>query len=162
MRTLALLLLLPAALAAQSIQTIAPQRCVWHVGENSAWGAPAYDDFPWQSYSNWNPLSPEPHIWIRCHSDLSSLRTAPDPALQITLYAAYQAYFNGRLIGAAGNLNSGAFTLNIVRELFGFERTRQISTQPAEAIAAAAQAFGQEDDITVLTLTFAPAEVLHA
>jgi phosphoserine phosphatase RsbU/P len=47
-------------------------------------------------------------------------------------------------------------------ELFGFERTRQISTQSAEAIAAAAQAFGQEDDITVLTLTFAPVEVLHA
>jgi hypothetical protein len=47
-------------------------------------------------------------------------------------------------------------------ELFGFDRTRQISTQSAEAIAAAAQAFGQEDDITVLTLTFAPAEVLHA
>jgi phosphoserine phosphatase RsbU/P len=48
------------------------------------------------------------------------------------------------------------------RELFGFDRTRAISTQSAEAIAAAAQAFGQEDDITVLTLTFAPAEVLHA
>jgi phosphoserine phosphatase RsbU/P len=47
-------------------------------------------------------------------------------------------------------------------ELFGFDRTRAISTQSAEAIAAAAQAFGQEDDITVLTLTFAPAEVLHA
>ncbi|MGB8845440.1 MAG: PP2C family protein-serine/threonine phosphatase, partial [Terracidiphilus sp.] len=47
-------------------------------------------------------------------------------------------------------------------ELFGFERTQAISTQSAEAIAAAAQAFGQEDDITVLTLTFAAAEVLHA
>lgn len=47
-------------------------------------------------------------------------------------------------------------------ELFGFERTRQISTQPAELIAAAAQAFGQQDDITVLTLAFAPAEVMQA
>jgi len=47
-------------------------------------------------------------------------------------------------------------------ELFGFDRTRQISTQSAEAIAHAAQAYGQEDDITVLTLTFAPAEVIHA
>jgi hypothetical protein len=37
-------------------------------------------------------------------------------------------------------------------ELFGFDRTAAISTQPAESIAAAAQAFGQEDDITVLTL----------
>src|SRR6185437_7373613 len=47
-------------------------------------------------------------------------------------------------------------------ELFGFDRTRAISTHSAEQIAAAAQAFGQEDDITVLTLAFAPAEVLHA
>ena len=43
---------------------------------------------------------------------------------------------------------------NQQRELFGFDRTRQISTQSAEAIAAAAQAHGQEDDITVLTLQF--------
>ena len=51
---------------------------------------------------------------------------------------------------------------NAAGELFGFERTRAISTQPAEKIAYAAQDFGQEDDITVLTLTLAPAEVLHA
>lgn len=51
---------------------------------------------------------------------------------------------------------------NAQRELFGFDRTRAISTQPAEQIAQAAQAHGQEDDITVLTLTFAHAEVLHA
>jgi len=38
-------------------------------------------------------------------------------------------------------------------ELYGFERTRAISNQPAKAIAEAAAQFGQEDDITVLTLT---------
>lgn len=37
-------------------------------------------------------------------------------------------------------------------ELFGFDRTRALSTQDATYIAAAAQEFGQEDDITVLTL----------
>ena len=37
-------------------------------------------------------------------------------------------------------------------ELFGFDRTAAVSTQPAQAIAQAAQAHGQEDDITVLTL----------
>jgi len=47
-------------------------------------------------------------------------------------------------------------------DLFGFDRTAAISTQSAEAVAQAAQAFGQEDDITVLTLQFAPAEVAHA
>lgn len=47
-------------------------------------------------------------------------------------------------------------------ELFGFDRACAISDRSAEEIAGAAQEFGQEDDITVLTLTFAPAEVLHA
>ena len=42
---------------------------------------------------------------------------------------------------------------NAAGELFGFERARAISTQSAEQIAQAAQAFGQQDDITVLTLT---------
>jgi hypothetical protein len=37
-------------------------------------------------------------------------------------------------------------------ELFGFERARSISTQPAAAIAEAARQFGQEDDITVVTV----------
>jgi phosphoserine phosphatase RsbU/P len=37
-------------------------------------------------------------------------------------------------------------------ELFGFERTRGISGETAGQIAAAAQLFGQEDDITVLTV----------
>ena len=49
--------------------------------------------------------------------------------------------------------------MNADGELYGFERTRHISTQPANIIAAAAQAFGQEDDITVLKLHFSAAEV---
>jgi serine phosphatase RsbU (regulator of sigma subunit) len=42
-------------------------------------------------------------------------------------------------------------------ELFGFDRTREISQCPAQEIAAAAKAFCQDDDITVLTVSFAPA-----
>jgi hypothetical protein len=51
---------------------------------------------------------------------------------------------------------------NAAGELFGFERTAAISTQSAEEIARAAQAFGQEDDITALTLTRATEEATHA
>lgn len=47
-------------------------------------------------------------------------------------------------------------------ELFGFERTRAISGLAADKIAAAAQQFGQQDDITVLTLTLIGSEVVHA
>jgi hypothetical protein len=42
--------------------------------------------------------------------------------------------------------------MNADHQLFGFERTRAISGQSAHEIASAAQAFGQEDDITVLTV----------
>jgi sigma-B regulation protein RsbU (phosphoserine phosphatase) len=38
-------------------------------------------------------------------------------------------------------------------ELFGFARTQAISRQSAQAIAAAAKQFGQEDDISVLSVT---------
>jgi serine phosphatase RsbU (regulator of sigma subunit) len=50
---------------------------------------------------------------------------------------------------------------NQAGELFGFERTQTISRQPAETIAQAAQSFGQEDDITVVTLALLPAAVLQ-
>jgi hypothetical protein len=36
--------------------------------------------------------------------------------------------------------------------LFGFDRAAALSNQPAEAVAQAAQAFGRDDDISVLTL----------
>ena len=40
-------------------------------------------------------------------------------------------------------------------ELYGFERLPSLTLMPARDIAEAAQQFGQEDDITVLTLAFA-------
>jgi hypothetical protein len=51
---------------------------------------------------------------------------------------------------------------NAAGDLFGFERTRTTSNQSADFIARAAQDYGQEDDITVLSLQFAPIEVAHA
>lgn len=42
-------------------------------------------------------------------------------------------------------------------ELFGFERTRALSREPAARIAEAARSFGQIDDITVVTVEFAGA-----
>ncbi len=41
---------------------------------------------------------------------------------------------------------------NAQRELFGFDRTREISGKSAQEIAAAAKAWGQNDDITVVTV----------
>jgi phosphoserine phosphatase RsbU/P len=47
-------------------------------------------------------------------------------------------------------------------ELFGFERTAAISGETADQVAKTAGLFGQEDDITVLTLQFAPKEAVRA
>lgn len=44
-------------------------------------------------------------------------------------------------------------------ELFGFERTQKIAKEQAEKVVRTAQAFGQKDDITVLTLEFVGAAV---
>lgn len=43
---------------------------------------------------------------------------------------------------------------NRAGEMFGFERTREISRESAHAISHIAQAFGQDDDITVVTVDF--------
>ncbi len=45
-------------------------------------------------------------------------------------------------------------------ELYGFERTQQISQQTAASIAEIARHFGQEDDITVLRIQFVGAEAV--
>jgi serine phosphatase RsbU (regulator of sigma subunit) len=42
---------------------------------------------------------------------------------------------------------------NAQGELYGFERTQAVSTESARRIAETARQFGQEDDITVLSLS---------
>jgi hypothetical protein len=44
-------------------------------------------------------------------------------------------------------------------ELLGFDRVKAMTTQSADSIVQAAQNFGQDDDITVMTLRLAPAGV---
>ena len=90
-------------------------------------------------------------------------------------------YVNGEEIEAAGSLPLGLmsrarydiFTMQLAAgdrltfvsdgvveaqsrtgDLLGFERTRELSRQSAEAIARAARDFGQHDDITVVTVEF--------
>ena len=107
--------LFPAAFAAQSIITISPQQCVWRSGDDLRWAVPNLDETGWQPYSQWKLQPDQPHIWARCHADLSTLRSVAQPAVQIRLYAAYELYLNGQLLGSAGNLRSGNFSMNAIR-----------------------------------------------
>jgi phosphoserine phosphatase RsbU/P len=46
-------------------------------------------------------------------------------------------------------------------ELFGFERTQQVSNEPARYIAQTAKRFGQNDDITVISIYLASKDAKH-
>jgi hypothetical protein len=121
-QSLLLVLLAPAALAAQSpaaqspaAQSILPiplQQCVWRTGDNPAWAAPAMDDSSWQPYSAWRIDEHAPRIWVRCHVGLAPLRALDHPALQVQLDAASQIFVNGVLAGSSGNIASAQFSLS--------------------------------------------------
>jgi hypothetical protein len=159
MRKFASLLLVcfSVSVCAQSID-IPPRQCVWHAGDNPAWAAPSLDEAEWQPMSSNSADHLPPHVdgkelTLDGALPLGALLDISFPTLRFRLQPGQSMLF----------LSDGVVEAQSpTGELFGFERTRSISTQPAEQIAAAAQAHGQEDGITVLTLTFAPAEVLHA
>ncbi|HEY6446421.1 MAG TPA: PP2C family protein-serine/threonine phosphatase [Acidobacteriaceae bacterium] len=101
------LLAASAPLRPQNTITVAPNQCVWHAGDNSAWAAPAFDDSAWQPYSTWKIDAHTPRLWVRCHTGLAALRSLAHPALQVHLGGASAAYLNGALIGSSGNVASG-------------------------------------------------------
>jgi len=111
----ALFLFLPLAAPAQSVITIAPEQCVYRFGDDIAWAAPDLNETGWLPYSQWKLNAGQPRIWVLCHADLSSLRAVNQPAIQVSLWAAYQLYIDGTLAGSAGNVQSGNFSMNTVR-----------------------------------------------
>jgi hypothetical protein len=105
----------------------------------------------------------------------------PDGEMRIANAGHLPPYLNGQELDLDGSLPLGAANLidfssrivtlqpgdrltfltdgvveamNSANELFGFDRVRAISSQPAATIAQQAQAFGQTDDITVLSIEF--------
>jgi hypothetical protein len=111
----------------------------------------------------------------------------PDGEMRIANAGHLPPYLNGRELALEGSLPLGAAdvidpssqiltlqpgdrltlltdgvveAMNSANELFGFDRARTISSQPAAAIVQQAQTFGQKDDITVLSIEFigAPSE----
>ncbi len=117
MPKLILLFLLPwpVTVFGQSIVTVSPQQCVWRAGDNPAWAAQNFDETGWQPLTQWKLRPADAHMWVRCHPDLDVLRSLDRPALQVSLYAAYEVYLNGQLLGGVGNLKSGDFSVNAIR-----------------------------------------------
>jgi hypothetical protein len=117
MHKLALLLLILSPLAASgaSIVEVPAQQCVWRAGDGLNWAATNLDESSWQPYEQWNLQPDDAHAWVRCHVELSSLRDVRHPAIQVTLFAAYQVFVNGKLAGSSGDLSSGQFSVNTIR-----------------------------------------------
>ena len=90
---------------------------MWRAGDNPAWAAPHLNESDWQPYTQWKLSPADGHIWVRCHADLSALRSMAHPAIQVSLFGAYRLFVNGEPLGGAGNLRSGNFSMNIVRSL---------------------------------------------
>ncbi len=111
-----------------------------------------------------------------------AVEISPDGTMRIANAGHLPPYLNGEEMDVEGSLPLGIvneaeymaqnFTLqpgdrltlmtdgvveatNAAKQLFGFERAREISRDSAEAIATQAQSFGQEDDITVVEVEFA-------
>jgi serine phosphatase RsbU (regulator of sigma subunit) len=175
-------------LSAQSIKTIPPQQSLWHPGDNPAVLLGAAErrdgDSPAELLRHLNLILSDMHLggFATCLcADISAEgelilanagHLAPyrngdehtsDSALPLGL-AADADYAETKAQLTPGDtltfLSDGVVEAqNASGELLGFERTRAISTLPAQDIARAAQHHGQCDDITVLTLTFAPADI---
>jgi sigma-B regulation protein RsbU (phosphoserine phosphatase) len=98
-------------------------------GDNPAWAAPGLGETGWQHSAQWKLPLEEPHLWARCHADLSSLRGTAHPAVQISLDGAYQLFVNGVRVGEAGNVHTGFYSLNTIRQ-YPMPATA-LETQPA-------------------------------
>lgn len=101
-------------LPAQSILTVSPQQCVWRAGDNPAWAAPNLDEARWQPVSQWSVVAtPTPFFWLRCRFQPGQLSPIVRPELQISGDLAWQVFADGRLIGASGNIATGAHTVGL-------------------------------------------------
>lgn len=113
---IAMALSTPSAFCARlTVLTIPLQGCVWRAGDNPDWAAPALDESGWLPYTSHQQVL-QPHLWIRCHAALSPIADLEEPALQVRLYAAYEVYVDGRMIGTSGNLHSASFGMNLIQQ----------------------------------------------
>jgi hypothetical protein len=139
-----LLLCLP--LFGQSALSIAPQHCVWQKGDDLGWAAPELDESTWHPTSEWTAIAtPTPNFWLRCRFNSNLLAPSVQPALQVSGDLAWQAFADGKLIGASGNITSGSHTVGLVENYTAPQLAgRNSTTQVALRITFTPELNGQE------------------
>src|SRR6202035_5628148 len=94
------LFFMPAwAFGQSAIVSINTHSCVWHAGDDERWAAPALDESGWQSYFPRFLQLRDPHFWVRCHADLSSLHGLARPVIQVNFISDYQLFVDGQPVG---------------------------------------------------------------
>jgi len=110
-------------------------------GDDVRWALPDFDDAGWNVAA---PLSAGSRV-------IGTFGWAPVTWYRVTYRIPPQWRGNSLTLGIWKLDDAYEVAENSVGELFGFERTRAISGQSAGEIAAVATAWGQNDDITVVT-----------
>jgi len=148
----------PSAIPLTGPRKFSPGDSPW-LGTSSSghflWADPAFNDSGWAAMD----LTPPAHSIDVQFGSASFL-----PGWTVRGYPHLRGYAWYRLrlhIGQPGQRLWISMPMN-TDDAFQVDRTRAISTQSAKEIAVAAQDYGQQDDITVLTVAFVLAEVLHA
>lgn len=140
-RAMLALLLLPLSAMGQAVMALQPQQCVWHPGDDVSWAAPVHEESDWRPLTEWKLKPGGSKIWIRCHADLSRLEIASSVSAEVQLYGAYELYVNGEKVGGSGNLDSGNFSMNVVRQ-FRLPRSSLREQQATIALRITYRLFG--------------------
>jgi hypothetical protein len=136
----------------------------FHLGDDQTWANPAFDDSAWEQLTTDEPWGAQGHpnesgfAWYRRHIApyLQGEELAVESGLPLGLDAA--ATYSESTFALQTTHQLTLMTDGVVEarsktgELYGFERSAAVSGQAADEIAKTAELFGQDDDITVLTL----------
>ena len=137
-----------------------------HPGDDLRWAAQEFDDSAWESGSprrsaRLGGRPPRGSLVLAASAGhpnpyLDGLEVELDAGLPLGIAddATYKEVELRLLPGSQITLVSDGVVeaANRKNELFGFDRKREISGQSAQEIADAAKAWGQNDDITVVTV----------
>ena len=146
----------------------------FHIGDNMTWAQPEFEDSAWGTMD----LTPPPgsddptigssgfvpgwttrgykgysgYAWYRLRINIQDGQSALALKMPDDFDDAYQIYVNGQLIGEFGRFTAHGVTLyNALPRSFPLPANFH-SHETARAIAEAAKNFGQEDDISVLSV----------
>jgi len=107
---------------AQKVLSVTPAQCKYKISPNPEaagpdWAQPGFDDLGWANSlpSPDSYLPPGPYQWTRCQLDLRPLAQTGPVFVQVEEFSAWQVFVDGKEVGSFGNLETGRYSMNLVR-----------------------------------------------